>query len=276
MPKAVAEAGVAAARASKADGLIAAGGGSAIGLAKAIALETNLPILAVPTTYSGSEGTPIYGTTDGDRKITGRDNRVVPRTIVYDPDLTLDLPADVSAASGMNAIAHCVEALWVAERNPMTMALATEALHRFGLHLPRVVADGQDRDARGQCLVAAWLAGRVLTSGTALHHKLAHVLGGLGLPHAETHAIILPHVARFNLPAAPEAKSRMSLALRVDDPVVALEKMLRGFPVPQRLRDIGFDKGKIGFVAGEAGKLAIKEPRPATEPDIRALLEAAY
>ena len=128
VPKAVAEAGVTAARAAKADGLVAIGGGSAIGLAKAIALQTGLPIIAVPTTYSGSEATPIFGTTEGERKITGRDNKVLPRTIVYDPDLTMTLPPAVSAASGMNAIAHCVEGLWIAERTPVTVALATEAM----------------------------------------------------------------------------------------------------------------------------------------------------
>ena len=132
---------------------------------------------------------------------------MLPRTIVYDPDLTLGLPAAVSAASGMNAIAHCVEALWVADRTPVTEALAVEAVRRFGRHLPRVVADGTDREARAQCLIGAWLAGAVLTAGTALQHKLAHVLGGLGLPHAETHAIILPHVTRFNLAAAPAARA---------------------------------------------------------------------
>ena len=195
---------------NNADGLIAVGGGSAIGLAKAIALETGLPILAVPTTYSGSEGTPIFGMTDGERKITGRDVKVVPRTIIYDPDLTLGLPAAVSASSGMNAIAHCVEALWVDSRTPVTVGLATEAMRRFAQNLPAVVADGANVAARGECLIGAWLAGTVLSSGTALHHKLAHVLGGLGLPHAETHAIMLPHVMRFNLRSG--ARSEGALA----------------------------------------------------------------
>ncbi len=216
VPKAVAEAGLRAAREQTADGLIAVGGGAAIGLAKAIARETGLPILALPTTYSGSEATTIFGTSDGERKITGRDPKVLPRTIVYDPDLTLGLPAAVSAASGMNAIAHCVEAFWADARTPVTLALASEAMRRFAENLPAVVADGADREARAQCLIAAWLAGTVLSAGTALHHKLAHVLGGLGLPHAETHAIILPHVTRFNLAAAPEANARLTDALGSD------------------------------------------------------------
>ena len=171
VPKAVAEAGLKAARENIADGLIAVGGGSAIGLAKAIALETGLPILALPTTYSGSEGTPIFGMTDGERKITGRDVKVVPRTIIYDPDLTLGLPAAVSAASGMNAIAHCVEALWVDSRTPVTVALATEAMRRFAHNLPAVVADGSNVPARAECLVGAWLAGTVLS-----HHQHGNVV----------------------------------------------------------------------------------------------------
>ena len=127
----------------------------------------------MPTTYSGSEATAIWGMSEGERKFTGKDTRVLPRTIVYDPDLTLALPAAVSAASAMNAIAHCVEGLWVADTTPFLAALAVDAVRRFGAHLPRVVADGSDREARAQCLLAAWLAGTVLTAGTGLQHKLA-------------------------------------------------------------------------------------------------------
>ncbi len=276
VPKPVAEAGVAAARDAQADGLVACGGGAAIGLAKIIARDLGLPIVAVPTTYSGSEATPIWGLSDGERKFTGKDNQVLPRTIVYDPDLTLALPPAVSAASGLNALAHCVEGLWVAGGTPYLSALATDAARRFSIHLPRVVADGSDREARGECLVAAWLAGIVLAPGTALQHKLAHVLGGLGLPHGESHAIILPHVTRFNLAAAPDARERLALALGADDPASRLAGMLEGFPIPHRLRDIGFDRGKIEFVAGEMVKFGISTPRTVSGADIRNLLAAAY
>ena len=275
VPKAVADAGLAAARATQADGLVAGGGGAAIGLAKIIARDLALPILAVPTTYSGSEATPIWGMSEGERKFTGKDVAVLPRVIVYDPDLTLALPAPVSAASAMNAIAHCVEGLWVADRTPYLMALATDAARRFGAHLPRVIADGNDREARGECLVAAWLAGVVLTAGTALQHKLAHVLGGLGLPHAETHAIILPHVTRFNLAAAPDARARLADALGGDG-ADRLADMLRGLPIPQKLSDVGFDRGKTDFVAAEIAKLAIAVPRAVSADDVRTLLAAAY
>jgi maleylacetate reductase len=276
VPKAIAEMGLSAARAANADGLVAAGGGAAIGLAKTIARDTGLAILAVPTTYSGSEATPIFGLTDGERKITGRDAKVLPRTILYDPDLTLGLPAAVSAASGLNAIAHCVEAFWADGRTPVTLALASEAMRRFAKSLPVVVANGADAAARAECLVGAWLAGTVLAAGTGLHHKLAHVLGGLGLPHAETHAIILPHVMRFNLAAAPEAKARLGEALGSPDPAGAIAAMLQAFPIPQRLRDVGFDRGKIEFAAGEIAAANITSPRPATADDVRALLAAAY
>ena len=276
VPKAVAETGVEAARAAHADGLVAVGGGAAIGLAKVIARDTGLVILAVPTTYSGSEATPIFGLTDGERKITGRDAKVLPRTIIYDPDLTLGLPEAVSAASGLNAIAHCVEAFWVDGRTPVTMALASEAMRRFGKNLPAVVANGADVAARTECLIGAWLAGAVLAAGTGLHHKLAHVLGGLGLPHAETHAIILPHVMRFNLAAAPEAKARLGEALGSGNPADAIAAMLQTFPIPQRLRDVGFDRGKIEFAAAEIAAAKITAPRPASVDDARALLASAY
>src|SRR2546429_6869637 len=128
---------------------------------------------------------------------------------------------------------------------------------------PRVVADGTDREARAECLVAAWLAGTVLTAGTALQHKLAHVLGGLGLPHAETHAIILPHVTRFNLEAAPDARTRLADALG-GDPADRLAAMLRGFPIPQKLIEVGLDRGKIDFVANEIAAMKIAAPRTAT------------
>jgi len=276
VPKAVAQAGLAAAREKSADGIIAVGGGAAIGLAKAIARETGLPIIAIPTTYSGSEATQIFGMTDGGRKITGRDVKVLPRTIVYDPDLTLSLPAAVSAASGLNALAHCVESCWAEGRTPITLALASEAMRRLADNLPVVVADGADREARSECLVAAWLAGTVLSVSNGLQHKLAHVLGGLGLPHAETHAVILPHVTRFNLEAAAEAKSRLEEALGSSQPADAIASLLQRFPIPQRLSDVGFDPGKADFVAGEIAAAAIASPRTVAASDVRELLAAAY
>jgi maleylacetate reductase len=275
VPEPVAQAGVAAARAGQADGLVAVGGGAAIGLAKIIARDCALPILAVPTTYSGSETTAIWGLTAGTRKLTGRDPRVLPRVVLYDPDLTLTLSAAVSAASAMNALAHCVEGLWVPERTPYLEALASEAARRFMHWLPRIVAAGTDREARAECLAAAWLAGVVLAAGTGLQHKLAHVLGGLGLPHAETHAVILPHVARFNLAAAPAARFRLAAALG-DDPAARLAGLLASLPLQQRLGELGFEREWIEPVAAEITAMAIALPRPVSGADVRALLAAAY
>src|SRR5438445_778525 len=183
--------------------------------------------------------------------------------------------AGVAAASGMNAIAHCVEGLWVGDRTPFLMALASDAARRFATYLPRVVANGGDREARAECLVAAWLAGVVLASGTGLQHKLAHVLGGLGLPHAEAHAIILPHVARFNLAAAPEAQARLAAALGGDG-AERLAALLRGLPIPQRLREVGFDRAKTDFVAQEVAAMSITVPCKVSAEDVRTLLAAAY
>jgi maleylacetate reductase len=275
VPRQLAEAGVAEARRLETDGVIAVGGGAAIGLAKAIALALDIPIIAIPTTYSGSEASPILGTTDGDKKVTIRDPKIVPKTIIYDAELTLGLPAAVSAASGMNAIAHCVDGLWIAERTPVSVAMATDSMRRFGDSLPKVIADGNNLEARSECLAAAWLAGIVLTAGTALQHKLAHVLGGLGLPHAEAHAIILPHVTKFNLEAAPDANERLCDALETNDPAHALGVMMSRFPIPQGLHDLGFGHGKIDFVCAEVAKMNIKVPRPASAQDVKAILEAA-
>jgi maleylacetate reductase len=275
VPRPIAEEASARARAVGVDGLVAAGGGAAIGLAKIVARDTGLPILAVPTTYSGSEITAIWGLSDGERKLTGKDARVLPRTVVYDPELTLTLPAAVTAASAMNALAHCIEGLWVADRTPLLEVLATDAARRLAQHLPRALADGGDRQARAECLIAAWLAGTVLSAGTALQHKLAHVLGGLGLPHAETHAIILPHVTRFNLAAAPQARERLAAAVG-EPPDARLFAMVRALPIPQRLSAVGLDRGKIDFVAREVAALALTTPRPVGAAEARALLEAAY
>jgi maleylacetate reductase len=166
--------------------------------------------------------------------------------------------------------------MWVPDRSPVSAAYAMESLRLFVPHLPRAVADGSDRDARSACLAAAWLAGGALSGASGLHHKLAHVLGGFGLPHAETHAIILPHVARFNLAAAPEARERLAAALGRRDPADALAAMVRDFPIPKRLRDLGFPPEKFDPAAAEVAAIGITSPRPAGRDDVLAILEAAY
>ena len=200
------------------DSLVAVGGGSTTGLAKAIALRTDLPQIVAPTTYAGSEMTPILGETKDGVKTTIRDRKVLPEVVIYDVDLTLTLPRLLSATSGLNAIAHAMEALYARDGDPIVSLMAEEGVGAFAAALPRIVADPGDREARADALYGAWLCGSCLGAvGMALHHKLCHVLGGsFDLPHAETHAVILPHAAAYNAPAAPEAMARLARALGVE------------------------------------------------------------
>jgi len=261
--------------------IIAVGGGSATGLAKAVALETGLPILAVPTTYAGSEMTPIWGLTDGQGKSTGRDPRVLPRTIVYDPSLTCSLPAEVTAASGMNALAHAVEALYAPDTSPPLSSVAEEAMTALVVALPRVVAQPEDLEARSQALYGAWLAGWALGSTTmGLHHKLAHVLGGTyRLPHAGVHSALLPQVAAYNASAAGPAFARAARALGVNDPAdvgAALFDLATRVAAPTALAPLGMEASAIEQVAATVAAGHVTNPRPITEPDLVRVLEGAY
>src|SRR5579859_3054276 len=224
-----------------ADCFIAVGGGSAIGLAKGLALETGLPILAVPTTYAGSEMTPIFGLTESGLKRTGTDLRVLPKTVVYDPDLTLTLPVSMSVTSGINAIAHAAEGLYSRDANPLTSLMAEEGIAALARSLPKIVAQPNDPSARADALYGAWLCGAVLGSvGMALHHKLCHTLGGtFNLPHAETHTIVLPHVLAYNRGAAPGAMKRIAPALHADDAAQGVFDLARDNGAPPALKDIG-------------------------------------
>jgi len=260
------------------DALLAVGGGSAIGLAKAIALETkndrHLPIAAVPTTYAGSEMTTIWGITDGDRKRTGRDAVVAPRLVIYDPDLTMALPVGVSAASGMNAIAHAVEALYAAGAGPIARAAAEDGLRSLARALPVLVASPHDREARSLALAGAHSAGVALNlAAMGLHHKICHVLGGtFGLPHAPTHAAVLPHVVAFNTPAAPDAMQRIALALGTTDASIGLAALGRALGLTMGLGALGLRAQDVDQAAEQVTASAYANPRPATTADVRALL----
>ncbi len=267
------------ARRLEADVCVAIGGGSAIGLAKAIALETGLPILAVPTTFSGSEMTPIWGLTDGGAKRTGRDAKVLPRVVIYDPILTLTLPPKVAGPSGMNAIAHCVEALYAENASPIVSLMAEAGIRALARSLPTVVSNPGDIDARTMALEGAWLAGACLGSvGMALHHKLCHTLGGgFDLPHAETHAIVLPHAAAYNAEAAPDAMRRAARGLGdVENAAAGLYDLARRLDVPRALKDIGLDAGDLDRAADMATKNPYYNPRAVTRESVRALLEEAF
>ena len=259
------------------DVLVAIGGGSAIGLAKAIALERRLPIVAVPTTYSGSEMTGIWGITDGEQKRTGRDPSVVPRLVVYDPELTLTLPPEVSAASGMNAIAHAVEAMYAADAGPIATSAADKAIRLLAKALPQIVARPADLDARTFALQGAHAAGVALgLASMGLHHKICHVLGGtFGLPHALTHAAVLPHVVAFNAPEVPLAMERIAGALGVEDAAAGLFALNRTLGLNSTLADLGLRASDVNRSAALIVSSSYTNPRPVNEDDVRALLLGA-
>ncbi len=278
VPIETARAARAMAREVGADCAIAVGGGSTTGLGKAIALESELPILAIPTTYAGSEMTPVYGITEAGLKKTGRDARVLPKTVIYDPELTLTLPPALSVSSGINAIAHAVEGLYARDRNPIVDLLALEGIGALARGLPRVVADPRDVAARGDCLYGAWLCGAVLGSvGMALHHKLCHTLGGsYQLPHAETHTVVLPHVMAFNAGAAPGAMARVAAALGASDAALGMHALALALGAPTALRDLGMREEDLDACADIASANAYWNPRPVDRAAIRRLLDDAW
>ncbi|MFD2468939.1 maleylacetate reductase [Amycolatopsis silviterrae] len=250
-----------------ADGCVAAGGGSTIGLGKALARQLDLPVVALPTTYAGSEMTPIWGLTENHRKQTGRDRKVLPRSVVYDPDLTASLPATVAATSGLNAIAHAVEALYAPDASPVIAAMAEQGVRDLATSFTGASA-----------LRGAWLCGACLGATTmGLHHKLCHVLGGmLDLPHAETHAILLPHVAAFNLPAAAAAAAALSRALHTDDPAASLAKLAAGTGAPANLAALGVTEPDLARVVDEVLANPYANPRPVHRADLESLLHQAF
>jgi len=278
VPLETADAARAVARDLNADCCVAVGGGSTIGLGKAIALTSELPILAIPTTFAGSEMTPIYGITAQGQKKTGRDARVLPKTVIYDPLLTLSLPARIAGPSGMNAIAHCVEALYAQDANPITSLMAEEGIRVLAASLPLVVTEADNVEAHADALYGAWLAGACLGNvGMALHHKLCHTLGGsYNLPHAETHTVVLPHVVQYNRDAAHEAMARISNALHGADPAGGLYDLARAIDAPLALKDLGMKEGALDEAARLATQNPYYNPRPVEQAALRQLLQNAW
>ena len=260
------------------DGLVALGGGSTTGLSKAIALRTDLPQVVVPTTYAGSEMTPILGQTENGVKTTLKSPKVLPEVVIYDPDLTLSLPPRLSAVSGLNAIAHAVEALYARDRNPIVDLMAAEGIRALARALPRIVEAPGDREARSDALYGAWLCGTCLGAvGMALHHKLCHTLGGtFDLPHAETHAAVLPHAMAFNARAAPAAARAVAEALGAREASAGLFDLARRLGVPMALRDLGMPEAGIEAAADAALSSPYWNPRPLERGAIRDLLARAH
>jgi maleylacetate reductase len=264
--------------ASNANCLVALGGGSTIGLSKALALRTDLPQIVIPTTYAGSEATPVLGETRKGEKSTMRSMKVLPEVIVYDVELTYGLPPAMSLVSGINAIAHAVEALYAKDGNPVTSSLAEQGIAALGRALPLIVSDPADRAARADALFGAWASGSCLgTVGMSLHHNLCHVLGGsFGLPHAETHTVILPHAVAYNAPAAPAAIGRVARALGADHAAQALFDLAAMNGAPTSLREIGMSQSDLDEAASAAVGSPYWNPRPVERDAIRTLLDNAY
>lgn len=261
-----------------ADCAIALGGGSAIGLGKAIALTSVLPILAIPTTYAGSEMTPIFGITEDGLKRTGTDLRVLPKTVIYDVDLTLTLPPQLSLTSGINAIAHAAEGLYARDGNPVIALMAEEGIAALARALPTICAHPDDTAARSDALYGAWLCGTVLGSvGMALHHKLCHTLGGtFNLPHAATHTIVLPYALAYNAKAAPDAMKRIARAIGHDDAPGCVYELAGANGAPAGLREIGMNEDDLDRAARTACANPYWNPREIEYTAIRALLQDAY
>ncbi|APZ51327.1 maleylacetate reductase [Salipiger abyssi] len=261
-----------------ADGIVSLGGGSTIGLGKALALRTNLAQIVIPTTYAGSEMTPILGETTDGVKRTLRSEKVLPETVLYDVELTMSLPVEMSGLSGMNAVAHAVEALYCKEANPITALIAAEGVRALTDALPRIAQDGGDREARSDALYGAWLCGTCLgTVGMALHHKLCHAIGGAyDTPHAATHAIILPHALAYTAPAIPEAMERLRAALKTDDPAGRLYEIGREIGAPEGLQALGMPEDGIEHVVELSLRDPYWNPRPLEREALTLLLGDAF
>lgn len=286
VPVEVAERARAAADEHDVDLLVSVGGGSTTGLAKAIALTNGIPIVAVPTTYAGSEATAVWGLTADATKETGTDPVVLPRTVVYDATLTLSLPVELSVASGLNGLAHCIDSMWSPGTDPIAQAFALEGMRTLASGLPRVTADPSDLEGREASLLGAYLAAVGFASaGSGLHHKICHVLGGtFDLPHAQTHAIVLPYVLAFNAPSVPDVAARIAAALggTGDGPdpaaaaTAALEDLRVRLDAPRALADVGFTEAGIPDAVARVLRVApVSNPTTVSEENLTALLRAA-
>lgn len=269
---------LAALGAAEADLIVAIGGGSAIGLGKALAVRTDLDQIAIPTTYAGSEMTALLGETEDGRKTTRTDPAIRPETVIYDPELTLSLPPKTAAASGLNALAHAIEALYARNRNPATTLLSLEAVRAMARGLERTAAAPEDASARSEALYGAWLCAVALDQASvALHHKLCHVLGGsFDLPHAETHAVVLPHAAAFNEAAVPELLAPAAEALGAASAAAGLRSLSERIGAPVSLRALGMPEAGVDRAADLALQSPYWNPRPFDRDDIRGIIAAAW
>ena len=277
-PVEVTESALDAVRSVGANGILSVGGGSTTGLGKAIALRLDLPQLVVPTTFAGSEMTPILGQTERGLKTTIRSAKVLPKTVIYDPDLVMTMPPEIAGPSGMNAIAHAVEALYPPDVSPVSLLIAEEAIRALGTSLPVVVTTKNDKSAWADALYGAWLAGICLgTVGMALHHKICHTLGGtFNLDHAGIHCLMLPYSAGYNRDAAPDAMRRAARALGAEDAPTALYDLMRQLGTHTTLRDFGLTLADLDRAADLAVANPYWNPRPVERAAVREMLQNAY
>ncbi|CEQ42112.1 SPOSA6832_03901, partial [Sporobolomyces salmonicolor] len=269
------------------DCCVAVGGGSTIGLGKALALHSpdnaKIKQIVIPTTYAGSEATPIIGQTENDKedkplKTTQKTLKVLPEVIIYDIDLTMTLPPQMTVTSGLNAIAHAVEALWAPEPNPIISSLAVQGIESIARSLPVIQADPSSKEGRSDALFGAWACGTCLGAvGMSLHHKLCHTLGGsFGMPHAETHTVILPHATAYNAPYAPEAVSKVAKALGVDNAAQGLFDLAKNNGAPTSLKELGFKEEDLERAAEIAAKAPYPNPAPLEKAKLLQLLTNAF
>ena len=262
----------------EADACVAIGGGNAIGVAKGIAFETGIPIVAMPTTYSGSEATPIYGFTEEGTKRVGKDMKTLPKVVLYDAALAAGLPPEVSGPSGMNAMAHCVVGLYAPDATPISTLFAAEGIRALARSLPIVVTDPGNLGGRADVFYGSWLAGSMLRMvSVSLHYKLCHVLGGtFNLGHADVHTVILPHAVAFTCDAAPEATKIAAEALGANDAAQGLYDLIRNIGAPTSLEEIGMLSGGIEKAVEMTLDPPPYSPRPVDAHGIRQLIEDAY
>jgi alcohol dehydrogenase class IV len=259
------------------DGIVAMGGGSTIGLSKAIALRTDLPQVVIPTTFAGSEMTSIIGQTEDGQKTTEVTPKVLPETVIYDPELVATLPSFIAGPSGMNAIAHAVEALYAQDGNPIISLMAEESIRAIGTALPAIMKD-QDNDAMEQALYGAWLAGACLGSvGMSIHHKICHVLGGsFDLPHAAIHCLMIPYTAAYNAEAAAPAMNRVARALGSQSAPSGLFDLMQITNRETSLKDFGISESDLDRAADIALLKPYWNPRTVTHEGVRSMLQTAW
>lgn len=269
----------AAAQSHQIDLIVSIGGGSTTGLAKAIALTTSVPIVAIPTTYAGSEATNVWGITEGARKTTGVDDAVLPATVIYDASLLMSLPTGLSVASGLNALAHSVDAMWAPHTDPINQVLALEAIRALAAGLSAINTDPTELAGHERCLYGAYLSATAFASaGSGMHHKICHALGGaFNLPHAQTHAVVLPYVLAYNAPAAAPAATRIAQAFESSGAHDGLMALRRQLNAPTALRDYGFAESDIEPAAELiVPQIPPSNPAPVTAESMTALLTAAW